>query len=102
MSNIEKTLKEYKAFFEGKTNDVEVVTVVTHAIPVRPDFNGAIIKDLRKTIGTTQIGLADLIGVSTRTVESWESNRAEPNRPAQKLLTLLMEDKSFAKKLALI
>lgn len=99
MENIEETLKEYEAFFEGKPNEVEVVNRV---IPVRPDFNGNTIKNIRKEIGTTQAGLADLVGVSTRTVEAWESNRTEPNRPAQKLLTLLMQDKTFAKKLELI
>lgn len=99
MLNIEKSLKEYEAYFEGKPNEVEVVTRV---IPVKQEFNAETIKELRENIGTTQAGLADLVGVSKRTVEAWESNRTEPNRPTQKLLTLLMRDKSLVKKLKFI
>ncbi|MFH4442620.1 MULTISPECIES: helix-turn-helix domain-containing protein [Lactobacillus] len=85
--------------FQGKPNEVEVVT---RTIPVRPEFSAETIKELRKNIGATQATLANLVGVSTRTVEAWESNRSEPNRSAQKLLTLLMQDKSFVDKLQLI
>lgn len=99
MLSIEESIKEFEAYFQGKPNEVEVVT---RTIPVRPEFNAKTIKELRKEIGTTQAGLADLVGVSTRTVESWESNRSEPNKSAKKLLTLLMQDKSFASKLQLI
>lgn len=99
MLNIEESIKEFEAYFQGKPNEVEVVT---RTIPVRPEFNAETIKDLREELNTTQAGLANLLGVSTRTVESWESNRSEPNRLAQKLLTLLMQDKSLANKLQLI
>ncbi|ALJ23566.1 MULTISPECIES: helix-turn-helix domain-containing protein [Lactobacillus] len=99
MLSIEESIKEYEAMFQGKPNEVEVVT---RTIPVRPEFSAETIKELRKNIGATQATLANLVGVSTRTVEAWESNRSEPNRSAQKLLTLLMQDKSFVDKLQLI
>ncbi len=94
MLSIEESIKEFEAYFQGKPNEVEVVS---RTVPVRPEFNAETIKDLRKEIGTTQAGLADLIGVSKRTVESWEGNRSEPNRSVQKLLTLLSKDNSLAK-----
>lgn len=99
MLSIEESIKEYEAMFQGKPNEVEVVA---RTIPVRPEFSAETIKELRKNIGATQATLANLVGVSTRTVEAWESNRSEPNRSAQKLLTLLMQDKSFVDKLQLI
>lgn len=99
MLSIEESIKEYEAMFQGKPNEVEVVT---RTIPVRQEFSAETIKELRKNIGATQATLANLVGVSTRTVEAWESNRSEPNRSAQKLLTLLMQDKSFVDKLQLI
>ena len=99
MLSIEESIKEYEAMFQGKPNEVEVVT---RTIPVRPEFSAETIKELRKNIGATQATLANLVGVSTRTVEAWESNRSEPNRSAQKLLTLIMQDKSFVDKLQLI
>lgn len=98
-SIIENSLKEYQDFLDGKDTNVEVIET---SIPIKPEFNGDAIKSLRKQINVTQKGLAGLIGVSTRTVESWEMDRTEPNRSSQKLLTLLTRDKSLVKELRLI
>lgn len=98
-SIIENSLKEYQGFLDGKNTNVDVVEAT---IPIKPEFNGDTIKNLRKQINVTQKGLAGLIGVSTRTVESWEMNRTEPNRSSQKLLTLLTRDNSLVNELRLI
>lgn len=98
-STILQSLKVCREYINGDKSYVEVVHV---PLPVKIDFNAKTIKSFRKQLGTTQAGLANLVGVSTRTVEAWESNHSIPNRSAQKLLTLLMEDKSFANKLQLI
>lgn len=98
-STILDSLKVCREYVNGDDSHVEVVHV---PMPVRIEFNAKTIKALRNEIGTTQAGLANLVGVSTRTVESWESNRTEPNGSAKKLLTLLMQDKTFANKLQLI
>lgn len=98
-SIIENSLKEYQDFLDGKDTNVEVIET---SIPIKPEFNGDAIKNLRKQINVTQKGLAGLIGVSTRTVESWEMDRTEPNRSSQKLLTLLTRDNSLVNELRLI
>lgn len=98
-SVIEKSLKEYEAYLNGEPNEVEVVEVT---IPVVTEFNAQSIKELRKKINVTQAGLANLLGVSPRTVESWEANRTEPTRPVQKLLTLLTRNNDLAKELRLV
>ncbi|MCI1974507.1 MAG: type II toxin-antitoxin system MqsA family antitoxin [Limosilactobacillus sp.] len=98
-SVIEDSLKEYQNFLNGEKADVDIVETT---IPVKPEFNSTTIKDLRKKINVTQKGLANLIGVSTRTVESWEMDRTEPNRSSQKLLTLLTRDTSLVNELRLI
>lgn len=98
-SVIEKSLKEYEAYLNGEPNEVEVVEV---SIPVVTEFDAQSIKDLRKKINVTQVGLANLLGVSPRTVESWEANRTEPTRPVQKLLTLLTRNNDLAKELRLV
>lgn len=98
-SVIEKSLQEYEAYLNGEPNEVEVVEV---SIPVVTEFNAQNIKELRKKINVTQAGLANLLGVSPRTVESWEANRTEPTRPVQKLLTLLTRNNDLAKELRLV
>ena len=98
-SVIEKSLKEYEAYLNGEPNEVEVVEV---SIPVVTEFDAQSIKDLRKKINVTQVGLANLLGVSPRTVESWEANRTEPIRPVQKLLTLLTRNNDLVKELRLV
>lgn len=47
------------------------------------------IKALRKSMGLNTKAFGELIGVSPRTVESWESGRYEPSKPALKLIEKL-------------
>lgn len=59
-----------------------------------PDVNVA---EIRSDLKMTQHGFASMLGVSPRTVESWESGRTTPT--AKKLLYLIREDHSLVKKL---
>ena len=49
----------------------------------------AIIIELRKRSKISRKELADMIGVSVRTVESWEQGARVPSKPAQKLIMQL-------------
>lgn len=46
----------------------------------------------RKSLNMTQKGFADMLGVSRRTVEAWESGRTSPTPTAKKLIYLISED----------
>jgi DNA-binding transcriptional regulator YiaG len=48
-----------------------------------------IIKELRKRSKISRKELADMVGVSVRTVESWEQGARIPSKPAQKLIMQL-------------
>lgn len=61
-----------------------------------PDVNVA---DARKSLRLTQKSFANVLGVSPRTVESWESGRSTPSPTARKLLYLLSTDHSLLQKL---
>lgn len=98
-STILESLKVCRDYVNGDKSHVEVVDV---PLPVKVEFNANTIRSLRHQIGITQAGLANLVGVSKRTVEAWESDRSEPNKSARKLLTLLMQDNSLADKLQYI
>lgn len=53
----------------------------------------------RKAFNMTQKAFAALIGVSKRTVESWESGACTPSPTAKKLIYLLSVDSSLVDKL---
>lgn len=53
----------------------------------------------RKAMNLTQKAFARILGVSTRTVESWETGRSNPSPTARNLLYLLSLDHSLAQKL---
>ena len=54
---------------------------------------------VRLTLGMTQKVFAQVLGVSCRTVESWESGRTTPTPTAKKLIYLLQEDYTLVQKL---
>lgn len=56
----------------------------------RPKLTGADIKAWREGIGQPRRWLADQLGVSAKTVESWEFGVRNPRGPAQLLLGQLM------------
>ena len=58
-------------------------------------FTSAEIKEIRSSTGLTQVLFAKFMGVSVKTVESWEAGRNHPDGAACRLLTLTKENPSF-------
>lgn len=57
------------------------------------------ITQVRNILCMTQKDFATVLGVSCRTVESWESGRSNPNPTAKNLIFLIQEDPSLVGKL---
>ncbi len=57
------------------------------------------VSDVRTSLNMTQKTFAQMLGVSRRTVESWECGRTTPTPTAKKLIYLIQEDSSLADKL---
>lgn len=55
--------------------------------------------ELRATLSMTQKAFADVLGVSCRTVEAWESGKSVPTPTARKLMYLLQTDPSLVQRL---
>lgn len=70
-------------------------------IPV-PDFEPAEIKSIRNRLGITQAVLAELMGVSIKTVEAWEGGRNMPEGPARRMLAMLRDDPELPYKYAIM
>ena len=54
-----------------------------------PEMSAEDIKSIRKEIGLTQAMFAAVIGVSTKTVEAWESGTNRPIGPARRMLSII-------------
>ena len=69
----------------------------TTTLTVEPieSFKPEDIRSIRKETGLTQILFAKFMGVSVKTVESWESGRNHPDGAACRLLTLTKQNPSF-------
>lgn len=55
--------------------------------------------ELRATLSMTQKAFAEVLGVSHRTVEAWESGKSVPTPTAKKLMYLLQTDPSLVQRL---
>lgn len=55
--------------------------------------------EIRTSLSMTQKTFAEVLGVSCRTVETWESGKSTPTPTANKLLFLIQEDHSLVQKL---
>jgi len=66
--------------------------------PVRESFSAEEIKDIRNSLGMTQGVFAGVIGVSQKTVESWEAGRYTPDGAARRLISILQTDPDFPRK----
>ena len=61
-----------------------------------PDVN---VSQIRNALFMTQKAFANVLGVSCRTVEAWESGRSNPTPTAKKLMFLISQDHSLIQKL---
>ncbi len=61
--------------------------------PVK-NYTNSEIKQIRNSVGMTQVLFADYMGVSSKTVEAWESGKNHPTGTACRLISML-ENKTF-------
>lgn len=57
-----------------------------------PNYTAETIRAIRNTLNLSQIVFAKALGVSTKTIEAWESGRNKPQGPALRMLQLLKTD----------
>lgn len=90
-SGIMSGLEEALAYEKGNAKAATIVRKRS-----LPNINVA---DTRKSLNLTQKSFAEILGVSPRTVEAWESGRTTPSPTAKKLMYLLHLDHSLMQKL---
>ena len=76
-------------------NKIDLRTTKLNVAPVRGTISASEIRDTRKALGVTQGVFAAVIGVSKKTVESWETGRYMPDGAARRLISILQQDPGF-------
>lgn len=88
------SLEDAAAFAKGDTSRCRVIEVDIPD-PV-PEYKAADVVRTRKALNLSQRAMANVLGVSTRTIEAWEAGKNLPSGPARHLLFLLEGDHSLA------
>ena len=70
--------------------------------PVPETISADEIRKTRKSLGMTQSVFAMTIGVSKKTVESWEAGRYMPDGAARRLITIMQADPAFPEKYGIL
>lgn len=83
---LKKSMDELMDYAKGNSNGVEVRTYKLKDVP---NYNGEAIRNIREKIELPRNVMADILGVSVRTIEKWEIDGAKPNGSARRLLQLL-------------
>ena len=79
-------------------NKIKLRTTRLKISPVKESYKADEIKNIRKGLNMSQEMFAFVIGVSKKTVESWETGRYSPEGPARRLITVLQKDPGFPEK----
>ena len=77
--------KAEEKFLREETLSIEIEPLV--------EYTAEDVKEIRLQTGLTQSLFAKWFGVSTRTVEAWESGRNKPSGPSSRLLGLLKSNR---------
>jgi len=93
--SLSEALEHAKGNSDLKTSRVTI-------IPVCDSISAEEIKAVRKSLRMTQVSFAILLGVSKKTVESWESGRYNPDGAARRLITILQKDPQFPERYNII
>ncbi|WP_322902825.1 hypothetical protein [Paenibacillus campi] len=82
-----ESVSQANDFAQGNSEHVEIVT---YKLRERPEIDFAAVKKLRHDLQATQKMFGNALGVSLRTVESWEIGRSFPNGSATRLMQLML------------
>ncbi len=104
MDEIEENFKDVD-FFSGLMEGLQEAlayekgTAAAATLARKRSLPDVDVAEIRKSLSMTQRVFADVLGVSTRTVESWECGKTTPTPTAKKLMYLIREDHTIVQKL---
>lgn len=93
MSVYESLMRGLNEALEYEKGNLKTVRIRKVKITPVPHYHAAEIKRIREQYHASQSVFASALGVSTKTIESWESGKNLPKGPAQRMLGLMAKDK---------
>ncbi|MCL2527386.1 MAG: helix-turn-helix domain-containing protein [Defluviitaleaceae bacterium] len=94
-----EAMQELLNYSEGK---VKLRTTHIPITPVCEAISPTEIKAVRENLKMSQSMFAQVIGVSKKTVESWEAGRYKPDGAARRLISIMQQDPDFPEKYELV
>ena len=94
-----EAMQELVDYSEGK---IDLRTSRLNITPVCDAISADEIKSVRKTLGMSQGVFATVMGVSKKTVESWEAGRYNPDGAARRLISVMQKDPNFPERYDII
>ncbi|MCR4288923.1 MAG: helix-turn-helix domain-containing protein [Candidatus Scalindua sp.] len=92
--SIMKGLEEVKAHRKG------MIKLKSRNLKIKPlsEYTSEEVKEIRNSYHFSQRIFAEIMGVSQKTVEAWESGKNPPSGTARRLLWLMEKDLEFLEK----
>ena len=93
--------KVYESIMMGLTEAVkERERLPRHTVSIEPvkRYNAEEVRDIRRRTGFSQKMFAGYMGVSTKTVEAWETGTNRPSGTASRILNMLEMDTELIRK----
>ena len=97
--DIIEAMQELLDFSEGK---IDLRTSKFSISPVCDTISVEEIKETRRKLGMSQGVFAVVLGVSKKTVESWEAGRYTPDGAARRLISIIQTDPAFPEKYGIV
>ena len=94
-----ESMQELLDYSESK---IDLRTTKFTISPVCDSISVEDIKETRKMLGMSQGVFAVVLGVSKKTVESWEAGRYNPDGAARRLITIMQSDPKFPEKYGIL
>ena len=94
-----EAMQELVDYSDGK---IDLRTSKLNVAPVRDVISAEEIKETRKKLGMSQGVFAIVLGVSKKTVESWEVGRYTPDGAARRLISVMQIDPAFPEKYGIL
>jgi len=94
-----EAMQELLDYSEGK---IDLRTTKFSISPVCDTISVEEIKETRKKLGMSQGVFAVVLGVSKKTVESWEAGRYTPDGAARRLISIIQVDPAFLEKYGIV
>jgi len=94
-----ESMQELLDYSEGK---IDLRTSRLNLSPVCDTISVEEIKETRKKLGMSQGVFAIVLGVSKKTVESWEAGRYTPDGAARRLISIMQTDPAFPEKYGIV